>query len=420
MILFANDLYLICTLPRNEFLYHACNNPILRDLTHDLNQIVSIMIARNFRTFLGCALITLFLPVLMNAQKKTRKPSGKNELKVPMTAEHWEAEPGKIEFTTYKNVPAIKLLNTGTILKNVDFSIEPLDAPARPFVSCYFRLQNNSEAEVFYLRVGRQRSEKLNDAVQYAPFIKAVNLWDLLPQYQGPAIIHNRDWNHVKIVVSGKQMRAYVNNMQTPALQIPYLEGSFTHGSIGFEGYAAVANLVVTPDAVEDLPSTKGIDLTDHDANYIRKWFVTSPELLENGRELNPDLFPKDGISWDSLNAERNALINVTRKYGVENRRYVWLKATIRSNADVQRKLELGFSDEVWVFVNRRLVYVDKNLYLEGMRKNPNGRCSIQNSSFTIPLKSGDNELLIGLANNFYGWGIIARMENIADLDFTR
>ena len=76
-----------------------------------------------------------------------------------------------------------------------------------PFVTSYFRFQMNGESEVFYLRVGREENHKRNDAVQYAPVIKQVNLWDMLPQYQGPSVLHNRDWNHVKIVVSGMQMR---------------------------------------------------------------------------------------------------------------------------------------------------------------------------------------------------------------------
>lgn len=69
--------------------------------------------------------------------------------------------------------------------------------------------------------------------------------------------------------------------------------------------------------------------------------------------------------------------------------------------------------------MNQRTVYVDKNLYLQGMRKTPDGRCSIQNTSFTIPLKAGDNELLIGLANDFYGWGIMTRLESLEGIEIS-
>jgi len=30
-----------------------------------------------------------------------------------------------------------------------------------------------------------------------------------------------------------------------------------------------------------------------------------------------------------------------------------------------------------------------------------------------VPLKAGDNEVAVALANNFYGWGLILRLENL-------
>jgi hypothetical protein len=33
-----------------------------------------------------------------------------------------------------------------------------------------------------------------------------------------------------------------------------------------------------------------------------------------------------------------------------------------------------------------------------------------------VPLDAGDNELLVGVANDFYGWGIVARLDSLAGL----
>lgn len=373
-------------------------------------------------------LVSLFLlfPCILQAQQKRNKQPAKKVMNIPMTADYWEFQEGKVDFVKHKDIPAMKILRDGGLatVKNLNFSngtiefdAEPADASAVPFVSVYFRYQDKNESECFYLRVGREHNLKRNDAVQYAPFIKAVNIWDMLPHYQGPAHLNNSDWNHIKLVISGMQMRAYVNNIFQPTLQIPYLEGNSKKGSIAFEGFATFANLVITPDAVEDLSPMAGVDLTTHDANYIRHWLVTPPVPLATGRELIPSDFPTASIKWDSLLAERNGLINLTRKFGVDDRRYVWLKTTLHSATAQQRRIDLGFSDEVWVFVNGKIVYVDKNLYLQGMRKTPNGRCSIHNSSFEIDLKSGENELLIGVANDFYGWGIISRIDNLEGIE---
>lgn len=81
--------------------------------------------------------------------------------------------------------------------------------------------------------------------------------------------------------------------------------------------------------------------------------------------------------------------------------------------------MQLGFSDEVWLFLNNQMIYVDKNLYLQApMRKYPDGRISTQNSKVVVPLKAGENELVIAVANDFYGWGIVARMESMDGLEF--
>jgi len=42
---------------------------------------------------------------------------------------------------------------------------------------------------------------------------------------------------------------------------------------------------------------------------------------------------------------------------------------------------------ELWVFVNGKLVYADKNFFeLDDARKYPDARCSLENGSFTLPL----------------------------------
>ncbi len=374
-------------------------------------------------------LILLFCLLYASICFAQKRQSNPKEQRIPLAAEKWNFDSQKTEFTSYKNVPVIKLKGSKAELKDfvfingtIEFDVEPSDAEHSPFVTMYFRYQNEKENECFYLRVGRENNLQRNDAVQYAPFVDGVNLWDILPHYQGPAQLNNKDWNHIKLVISGLQMRAFVNNLEEPALQIPRLEGNVTKGSVVFEGLAAFANLVIKPEAIDDLSSKEGIDLTGHDANYIRNWRISSPQPLPKGREVWQGDYPKDeNAVWESITAERLGLINVTRKFGrSESRRFVFLKTKIKSVTQKEVKVDFGFSDEAWVFINGSLAYADKNLYVQTMRKYPDGRLSIDNSSFIIPLRQGDNELVIALANDFYGWGIIARLQEMEGIEFTR
>ena len=65
------------------------------------------------------------------------------------------------------------------------------------------------------------------------------------------------------------------------------------------------------------------------------------------------------------------------------------------------------------MFVNGKPVYADQNLYLPAeKRKTPDGRLSLENGSFTLPLDAGRNEVIVGVANAFFGWGLMLRLDD--------
>jgi len=38
---------------------------------------------------------------------------------------------------------------------------------------------------------------------------------------------------------------------------------------------------------------------------------------------------------------------------------------------------------------------------------------SLENGSFELPLQKGRNEIAVALANDFYGWGLELRLEDV-------
>jgi hypothetical protein len=241
----------------------------------------------------------------------------------------------------------------------------------------------------------------------------------MYPQYQGPANFQKREWTHVKLVVARHQMHVYVNETENPTLTIPYLEGNYHSGSISFDGEAIFANLTIQPGKTNGLPEIAGYDPVSSDPRYMRNWSVSTPKPFPKGREVIETDLPGDKSEWRPLTAEREGLVNLSREFGStadRSRRLVWLKTSINSSEAQTRKLSLGFSDEVWVLIDGHLLYVDKNYYRQPIMKNPGGRCSLENTTFNVPLKEGDNELLIGVGNDFFGWGIIARWDKLDNL----
>lgn len=377
---------------------------------------------KNFIVALGCILLSI---TTFPQKQKTLQT-----IRLSLTPDHWEFQEGKVEFLEYKGVKAVRLNeNSGfMIYKDLNFTSGTIEFDvevnqAQPFATIYFRWQNEAETEHVYLRTGAALHKNAFDAVQYASIIKGVNLWDLQHEFQSSADIKIGEWNHVKLVVSGKQLRVYINSRSEPNLEIPCMEGNTIEGKIGigtgFPGQCVFANLITKPNATDGLSEQPGADLTKHDTRYITHWEVSYPDSLVYGKEING--LPKTDTKWEKIGAERRGLVNLSRKFGGNNyRRVVWLRTKIHSEFNQFQKLNMGFSDEVWVFVNQRPAYLDKNLYLQNMRKSPNGRISLDNCEFRIPLVKGENELLIAVSNDFYGWGIMARLENLDGIELEK
>jgi hypothetical protein len=350
----------------------------------------------------------------LSAQKKPQKTDGR----IPLNAASWESKNGELKFADHNGVPSIEITSGGgqAIAKDLVFSSGTIEYDVEfieGFTGFYFRRESDDEAEFFYLR-DRPGNAVALDAVQYTPIIKKVNFWDMLPCYQTAARFDKGQWTHIKLVISGSQMLAYVNDMSRPTLQVPRLEGNTKQGGISFSGHCFISNVVVKSNDVGGLSSDEGFDPTYHDNRYIRNWQVSQPLPLPSGQEVTNENLPDILTTWETITAERRGLINLTRRYGKsDSRRVVWLRTKVITKKEQKLKLDFGFSDEVWVFLNDRAAFVDKNLYTQDMRKKPDGRISTDNSTFEISLKEGENDLLIALANDFFGWGIIARVDNL-------
>jgi hypothetical protein len=156
-------------------------------------------------------------------------------------------------------------------------------------------------------------------------------------------------------------------------------------------------------------------DPLDGDRGLIRNWRLSAFSALPSGKDPIYHQMPGASEEWKTISTERNGLVNISREYGrplpEPNRAVAWLKTTITSNSKQTKKVDIGWTREVWVFVNGKQLYADKNFFeVDDARKYPDARCSLENGSFTLPLEAGDNEVAVAIANNFFGWGLKLRL----------
>jgi hypothetical protein len=355
--------------------------------------------------------------VVLESSAMAQKP-----IKIPMTADRWETK-DNVEFSQADGFPlGVMKVNKGVaVLKEFGFRNGTIEFDVIPMGSMGagigFRRKDDNTYEDFYLRP-RPNCATAVDCMQYAPQTHGVLLWDVFPQYQGPAPLKPETWNHIKLVVSGRRMNIFVNGASAPTLAIGRLEGDALEGGLLMQGPASFANLTVIPDAVEGLTPEPVSDPTDRDKRFLRDWLVSSSASLPPSEEPALAKMPDASQHWTPLSAERGGLVNLTRQValptGHVERVVAWLKTNVDSDSSQTKHVSIGWTREIWVFVNGKLVFADKNLYQPpAARKTPDGRLSLQNGSFDLPLQKGKNEIAVALADNFYGWGLELRLDDL-------
>jgi hypothetical protein len=345
---------------------------------------------------------------------------------VAMTADHWQTKENAEFVRQLGFFHGLMRLNSGNaVLKGVTFSdgtIEfDVNTIGRGAPGIAFRQQDDENFELFYLRPDPSCPAS-RACIQYAPQTHGVLLWDLFPQYQARAPLREIGWNHIKMVISGRRMNVFVNDTPSPTLVVGRLEGDAMKGGLRLQGPGTFANMVITHGAVEGLPPEAAADPLKGDRGLVRTWRLSTFSALPNGKDAMYDEIPGASQAWRAISAERNGLVNLSREYGLPlrepNRAVAWLKTTMNSDRKQTKKADIGWTREVWVFVNGKLVYADRNLFdQEGARKFPDGRCSLENGAAMLPLEEGDNEVAVAIANNFFGWGLMLRL---ADPDGVR
>jgi len=350
---------------------------------------------------------------------RASRASADGPIAVPMTADRWQAKENAEFLRQLGFYRGLMRLNSGSaLLKGVTFgdgTIEfDVNTIGRGMPGIAFRLQDDDNFELLYLRPD-PACPAFRACMQYAPQTHGVLLWDLFPQYQTRAPLRENGWNHIRMVVSDRRMNVFVNDVPSPTLEVGRLEGDATTGALRLQGPGTFANLVITPGSVDGLaPASQVRDPSDADRGLVRRWRLSPFSALPDGKDATYDEMP-DASKWKPISTERNGLVNISREYGrplaAPNRAVAWLKTTIASDRKQTKTVDIGWTRELWVFVNGKLVYADRNLFeVEGARKFPDARCSLENGTATLPLEAGDNEIAVALANNFFGWGLMLRV----------
>jgi hypothetical protein len=361
------------------------------------------------------------------AQSQTQQP-----LSVPADSPRWELQ-GIARPAEYQGRKCLFLDGGAATLKDFEMRDGVVDVdiatPAsRGFFGIQFRVAaDGANAEWVYLR---QHKSGYPDAMQYTPVLNTGLNWQIYngPGFTGALDIPKDVWFHLRLEVAGAQAKLYVKDMDKPALVMNDLKSGVQKGQVALAvltGATYFSNFEIraTPDAPWErrLPPTPPGTLT--------RWSLSpSYDALSRNLELPPA--EGEAMRWQEVEAEPPGFVVIYRYREAPHLRVtfandfsrrlepqpgmklVYARTTIESDRDQVRKLYLGYSDDVSLFLNGKILFRGRSA--QNFR-DPGflGVINPENDAVYLPLKKGRNELVLALSELGGGWGFICRLADL-------
>ncbi|MFM9950070.1 MAG: family 16 glycoside hydrolase [Saprospiraceae bacterium] len=335
----------------------------------------------------------------------------------PQTA--WQVGDSLHQFGFHKNKQALMMQQGTTLLGGVELRdgiIEVDIAPVadRSFAGVCFRAKDDEALELIYLRFHKSGQF---DAIQYTPRYNGLDSWQLYhsSDYQGAATYKPGEWNRLKIKFEGSRAWVGINEGAKIALHVPQLVRAPRKGKVGLW---ALGEVWFSNFSYSSLPSVvlmAEVAQPDQRAKSIINWEL-SPAY--NADSLDWKKYPEGAINWQAIRANDGGLVNVSAyrrkrifdQFEKNSFDVVFARTTIVAEKDEMRAITFDYSDQAQVFLNGKPLFRGDNTFRS---KGPlyRGEVYADNNVLYLPLKKGNNELLVAVAERANGWGYVFQWE---------
>jgi hypothetical protein len=348
---------------------------------------------------------------------------------VPPDSPRWELQ-GKASVGEHQGRSCLLLDGgvaslAGLEMRDGIVDVDVFTSASRGFFGIQFRAAED-DAEWVYLRPHKSGQP---DALQYTPVLNTGLNWQLYsgPGFIAPVDIPKGTWFHLRLEVAGAQARLYVSDMAKPALLIDDLKSGVTKGQVALTvltGATCFAGFEVRTTA--DAPWER--HLPPMPEGTLARWSL-SPSYDALARDLERPLSAAESasIAWQDVEAEPPGLVAINRYRESPHPRVtfatdfskrldpqpgmkvVYARTFVESDRDEVRKLELGYSDDVSVFLDGRILYRGRSA--QNFRDPAFlGIVDAANDAVFLPLPKGRHELVLAVSELGGGWGFVARL----------
>jgi len=294
----------------------------------------------------------------------------------------------------------------------------------RTFTGIVFRVVSEGNHEDVYIR---PHKSGLDDALQYHAVFDGSSTWQLYngPGFTGAIDIPREQWCRLRVVFSGLQARVYFIDMDKPVVVIPELKRAYAKGGIGLwagGGGAWFSNLRYQP--ASDAPSPVPAPQPAMHPGIVKTWEIS--DAMDALGELATSIPRID--RWQRVSVESPGKLVIDRyrkstgmlppsfafsqRLGPPlGRRIVYARAVVQSDQAQTKRMSFGYSDEVCVFVNGRILFTGRSAW-RFRDETFLGIMDVESDALHVPLEKGRNEIVMAVAEFFGGWGLIARFDD--------
>lgn len=355
-------------------------------------------------------------------------------LSVPPDSSRWELQE-QAKPAEYQGRKCLLLNGGAATLKDFEMRDGVIDTDvattaSRGFIGLQFRLdKDGSNGEWVYLRPHKSGAP---DAIQYTPVLNTGANWQIYngPGFTGAVDIPKDVWFHLRLEVAGAHAKLYVKDMDKPALVMNDLKSGIQKGQVALyvlTGVTYFSNFEIraTPDVAWErhLPQMPPGTLT--------KWSLSpSYDALERNLERPLSSSDSEAIRWQEVEAEPPGFVVLYRYREAPHLRVsfandfskrlepqpgmkvVYGRTKIDSDNDKLKKLYIGYSDDVSVFLNGEILFRGRSAQYF---RDPGflGIINPENDTVYLPLRKGSNELVLAVSELGGGWGFICRLADL-------
>ncbi|ASJ91946.1 hypothetical protein [Porphyrobacter sp. CACIAM 03H1] len=320
----------------------------------------------------------------------------------------------KYEFRDVAGRPALCLdgvaLLRGLSINDGSVTVDVAASRDRQFGGIAFRAQDALSYEEAYLRLHKSRQP---DAVQYAPVLNGEGHWQLFGGHQISVDFGSYDWITLRVEFALDRATVTVFGADEAELRINDLVLDETGKRAGLSsiGGACFSNLRVSDQS--SYPRERLAAPADAQTGTISEW-VLSPASNFAGF---PARAPEQASDWTPARTERDGLLLISRYRtkqvkeggGSNSETVVYAATTVQSPEDTLAVVEFDASDKARVYLNGGpLAEFDNTFRAKGPTFR--GDFGAERQRVFLPLKAGDNEFVLAVADSGNGWGLKARM----------